>query len=201
MSSQAHIVALQKRGFTDSSIGRAVGRDSSYIYQIRTGKKPGVTLESSLRSVLQGGQPSPKPGAKPLVEAQRRKVPNIGRAGMHEAGVRKTPATYPFKLGTGQSAALSAKRGEKSLLKFVSRLPLDARIKVFVTFKNVKKYRAKGAQKNVDVTILGLTQEDIRAGVEQFGSLRAYLTERANDDPEIDGASGAGKVRIVATVE
>lgn len=60
-SSQDLIQALQQQGFSNASIGRAVGRDSSLIGQIAKGAKPGANLQGALNELAQSGQVTTPP--------------------------------------------------------------------------------------------------------------------------------------------
>jgi|SRR5690348_500809 len=77
--SRSAIAALHARGWTDSAIGRAVGRDSSLIHQIGAGKKPGNNLAGTLGALRDSGAAAPKsakslPALPALPSAPRRQT-------------------------------------------------------------------------------------------------------------------------------
>lgn len=57
--SRQAIDELHGRGWTDSAIGRAIGRDSSLVHQVGTGKKPGTNLQDALGALAATGLPGP----------------------------------------------------------------------------------------------------------------------------------------------
>lgn len=87
--SQSAIRALHARGWTDTAIGRMVGRDSSLIHQISVGKKPGTNLAGSLEALRGTGLPGPK-SAKTLPAVRLPEAPRRVRASGQEASVRES---------------------------------------------------------------------------------------------------------------
>lgn len=65
-SAQELVRLLRSRGLTDQVIGRAVGRDSSLIFQIGRGAKPGRNLLVPLGDLLAG-----RPVTEPVRRRQR----------------------------------------------------------------------------------------------------------------------------------
>ena len=55
MASRDLIEGLLAQGYTYSSIGKAIDRDSSLVSQVAKGKKPGRNLEASLEALLKSG--------------------------------------------------------------------------------------------------------------------------------------------------
>lgn len=53
-SSRSSIERLRRAGYSDTAIGRAIGRDSSLIAQVGRGKKPGKNLAASLDALASG---------------------------------------------------------------------------------------------------------------------------------------------------
>jgi hypothetical protein len=53
-SSRSSIERLRHAGYSDAEIGRAIGRDSSLIGQVRRGRKPGKNLAASLDALVSG---------------------------------------------------------------------------------------------------------------------------------------------------
>ena len=99
MASEAQqaISELHARGWTDTAIGRQVGRDSSLIHQVAVGKKPGTTLAAPLQALAASGLPGPKSG---------KALPNIA---LPAAGVRTR------KGGGAARVRAGSERGQKKL--------------------------------------------------------------------------------------
>ena len=65
MSTQDEVHALMAQGMSKAEIARAVGRDSSVISQITSGKKPYANLEPTLKAIREqrAGRDVPIPQA------------------------------------------------------------------------------------------------------------------------------------------
>lgn len=78
---------LNRKGMSDAAIGRALGRDSSLIGQIRKGKKPGRNLTPALESLNAGNAPAPV--SRRITrsgEVARVRTPDVQRATLHKSG-------------------------------------------------------------------------------------------------------------------
>lgn len=75
-TAQEAIALLRSRGLTDQAIGRAVGRNSSLIFQIGRGAKPGRNLLAPLADLLAG-----RPVTEPERRRQRVRTPTPSAAG------------------------------------------------------------------------------------------------------------------------
>lgn len=76
------LTELLGRGMTKRAIGRAIGRDSSLLSQVASGRKPGTNLASSLaalRDTLDGAVGA-TPVAEPRVQAPARRLTAKGTA-------------------------------------------------------------------------------------------------------------------------
>lgn len=76
MSTQDEVHALMAQGMSKAEIARAVGRDSSVISQITSGKKPYANLEPTLRAIRENRAGR----AVPVPEAPRRTTKSGARA-------------------------------------------------------------------------------------------------------------------------
>lgn len=86
---QSLIGTLHSRGWTDSAIGRAVGRDSSLIHQGSTGKKPLANALDSLREMVASGANGPKSSKSPTFTPSTMPTPRV-RASGQPAAVRQS---------------------------------------------------------------------------------------------------------------
>ena len=115
------IHTLHARGWTDSTIGRMVGRDSSLVHQISVGKKPGRNLTESLESLVKSGLSGPKSTKQlpnvPVISPERRRragglparVRESGNRASSPGGARELPnGTRYIKGGTKGSARFAA---------------------------------------------------------------------------------------------
>ena len=118
MSSREDITALHALGWTNAAIGRAVGRDSSLIHQIATGKKPGANLAPTLDALRASGLTGPKTA---------RQVPNVR---LPEAPRRTRASGQPARVREGRqereargSTPPAAPRGHGEHLRHARKLP------------------------------------------------------------------------------
>lgn len=72
---------LREAGWRDVDLGRALGRDSSLIFQVGAGRKPGRNLVPSLRALL-----GTTPSAAPAVPEPARRTTAAGRLAKTRAG-------------------------------------------------------------------------------------------------------------------
>lgn len=114
LSSRAAIEALHTRGWTDTAIGRLVGRDSSLIHQVGVGKKPGSNLAGSLNALVDSGLRGPKSSRLlpdiPVMEPARRLrasgLPAGVRMGRVEReALRGGPTGAPVRIGAATHGA------------------------------------------------------------------------------------------------
>lgn len=103
---QAAIGALHAAGWTDTAIGRMVGRNSSLIHQIAVGKKPGANLAAPLEALRETGIPGPRSAKQlpPVVlpEASRRTRSSGLPARVRESGNRASSPGGAELLPNGQ---------------------------------------------------------------------------------------------------
>lgn len=112
LSSREAIETLHARGWSDTAIGRLLGRDSSLIHQVDVGKKPGRNLSGSLNALVESGLQGPKSSRLlpdiPVLEPARRL-----RASGEQARVR---------LGRAEREALRGPMGEPPAGRAARRL-------------------------------------------------------------------------------
>ena len=87
LSSREAIETLHARGWTDTSIGRLLGRDSSLVHQVAVGKKPGSNLAGSLNNLVNSGIAGPK-SSRLLPDVRVLEAPRRVRASGEPARVR-----------------------------------------------------------------------------------------------------------------
>jgi len=121
LTTQQNILRLRARGHSDTAIGRAVGRDSSLIAQIRIGKKPGMTLQGATAALRQAVvRRTPARQAAPL---RSQPVPLRTIAGRT---VRTRQPGSKERL-SGTNIIYSGKRGYKTLDKEIRSAAKDGK--------------------------------------------------------------------------
>lgn len=144
MSSQTEIQALRAQGFTDTQIGRAVGRDSSLISQIGKGAKPGRNLETALRSLVEAGA---RPGDKATVQPTARTGKGGAAARVRQSGKTALP---------GGNVLVEAKARGKNLL---AQLRAAAKQGKGVSFsagvRRIKRYKDSQNVRGQEVSVFG----------------------------------------------
>ena len=172
MSSREDIAALHARGWTDSAIGRAVGRDSSLIHQIAVGKKPGNNLAPALDALKAGGAPGPKTArqapavAGPLPEAPRRvrasgQPARVRHSAKEPAAREGRPASAPREHLAGARELPNGQRtisgSSKASAKFAAGMASDTgHARIRIAYKDAQgKWHSPGRKG-------GLTPEQLR---------------------------------------
>lgn len=87
LSSREAIEVLHSRNWSDTSIGRVLGRDSSLVHQVAVGKKPGSNLAGSLNNLVNSGMTGPK-NSRLLSDVRVLEAPRRLRASGEPARVR-----------------------------------------------------------------------------------------------------------------
>lgn len=118
--------ALHRGGMTDQQIGKALGRNSSLIRQVRLGKKPGRNLENALRQLQSRRQITPPP----------RRTTRAGEQARVRAGRRVTPS--------GRFIHTYYQHNAKSFLRKIQTLAKRHRyVELHVLFGRIKHYKDK----------------------------------------------------------
>ena len=201
-NSQASILQLRERGFTDTQIGRLVGRDSSLIKQISTGKKPGANLADTLASFL----------AKPKADVQRVEVPRrLSKAGTVaevRSGVRQIVP------GMTDRVKITTKAGRTAQLKQLRKLPKDAKVFLTATVKSIQyspDFVSGGTtadskvSKDNEVDLFakggwnaGKLLERVEAAGGNGKALNAVILEQIQSLPFVESVQGIGRLEMRA---
>jgi hypothetical protein len=177
---------LHKKGYSDSAIGRAVNRDSSFIGQIRRGKKQGSNLTGSLKSLSRTGKATEPP----------RRIAKSGQA----ARVRR-PSLYEGK-GKGKVLVMSAPlkasdaTWKKTLKQFEKK---DSKVSVALTFTKWKPYaNSKPHKQTVNIYSHGREPQAIIDSAAASGqSIEDYLIDQAKTVYKPDMAEGFQGLMLV----
>lgn len=207
MTNQERIARLHARGWTDTAIGRELGRDHSFIRQVRLGKKPGSTLTGGLRTLerrrtvpparARAGQATPRrPVAMPAKPAHVREPVLKFPSGLTLVDVRS-----PRAVTLRRQLAAAAARGQK--------------VVITATFRKVKGYGGSGrfSSTTADPTKAGPGPKEERGEV-RMGARRgglepadvlarmdtdgpgAALRALALEEPGIESVAGLGRIRV-----
>lgn len=142
--SQDFVLALRGLGLTDSQIGRAIGRDSSLVFQIGAGRKPGRNLESALGGLHQAVTTT---GELATVEPPRR----LTRTG-HQARVRRATTIRGRTWETASIKRQASRSGGRGLrAAFDDAVRRDDQLAVTISFDS-------------GVTVTGTSGEGRRGG-------------------------------------
>ena len=200
-TSQASILQLREQGFTNTQIGRLVGRDSSLIKQISEGKKPGANLSEALAGFV--GKPATE--AKPVDVARRLSKsggPAKVRAGVHEA--------IP---GRADRIQINTEQGRKSQVNQIQRVPKDAKVFLTVTVKKIRyvpdftsdgtPLGEDGTLKNKEVDLFangGWSAGNLLQRIEAAGgdgaAFNAVILAQIQSLPQVEHAEGIGRVEM-----
>lgn len=180
------ISQLMGKGYSKASIGRAVGRDSSLIGQVFSGKKPGRNLTGALSSLLKSGKASPPP----------RRTTSAGKP----ARVR-TPSVYE---GTGRKKALvmsaPTMASDETRIKTLNSFKRSKRkVMASLTFNKWKPYKdSKAHKQEVNIYAHGRDPQAIIDSARAEGkTIDEYLIDQVKAVYKPDMAENFAGVRFV----
>jgi hypothetical protein len=190
------ITALHTRGWTDSAIGRAVGRDSSLIAQGARGAKPLHNLIPAFKELTASGQAPPSASERaPRVSVPRR----TGRAGT----TAKVRAAGKTQLG-GTNIEYRTKKGYKTLqreLRAAERQ--NKQVAMRLRFQHVKSKSRDKRDRHREVELFSKGGWDAQRLLNELnshnyaGDPAQALTELAQALPYMEDVRGLESVEIV----
>ena len=198
-NSQESILQLRGRGFTDTQIGKLVGRDSSLIKQIREGRKPGANLSEALSGLASSGGE-----VGPVEVARRRSKAGTTarvRTGVHEA--------IP---GRADRVQIDTQVGRKAQLNELRRAPSSAKVFLTVTVKKIRYSpdftsdgtpASDGSMRNHEVDLFangGWSVGNLLQRIDAEGgdgkAFNAVILDQVNSLPFVEQAEGIGRVEM-----
>lgn len=190
MASLDFINALHAMGYTNAAIGRAIGRDSSYIAQVAKGKKPGTTIQSSLESLIKGNVPPPPPRGATIAPAPR-KTTKTGAV----ARVRQRAT----EINGGR--VLDAGRGAKTIQRELARAARAGKqVNFTVRVAKVKKYKEAIEVPHAEVELFSHGGYNAQAILDRIagngGDVLGTILDYVNHASGIESASGIEDVVI-----
>ena len=178
MASRELIEGLLAQGYTYSSIGKAIDRDSSLVSQVAKGKKPGRNLEASLEALLKSGLVETLPPRRTTRSGTQARVRKGGPVSSGKAA-KEIPGILDKK-GRIIHAELDG-LDAKDIWKMLSKIRKDGGVLAFtVTAHGFKKYRqlAAGVVEGVRVFPDGIEATDFHlANGDIQSTLITYLIE------------------------
>jgi hypothetical protein len=179
------ISKLLEKGHTKASIGRALGRDSSLIGQVYSGKKPGRNLTGGLSSLLESGKAaSPPRRTTSTGKPARVRQPSVFEGkGRKKVLVMTAPTTNNKELG-------------KALNQFKNS---NRRVTAYVTFNKWKPYKdSKPHKQEVPIYAHGRSARAILDDASAEGkTIDEYLISQAKAVYKPDMAENFAGVRFV----
>jgi hypothetical protein len=175
-----------EKGYSKASIGRAVGRDSSLIGQVFSGKKPGGNLTGALSSLLKTGK-APEP---PRRTTSAGKPARVRAASVFEGKGRKKALvmTAPTKA--------SDETRKKTLNQFKRS---KRKVMASLTFNKWKPYKdSKPHKQEVTIYSHGRDPQAIIDSAEAAGqTVDEYLIDQVKAVYKPDTAENFAGVRFV----
>jgi hypothetical protein len=199
-SNQARVEALRAKGWTNASIGRALGRDHSLIRQVGAGTKPGANLTQGLAR-LERRKSVPARGAtvKPAP------APRRARSTGGPAAVRQSAPIFP----SGVQVAEVRSRRTSTIARAIRRAADAGRkVSLTLTFETVVGYggsgswsqtgpagpQPKGEHDRGEIRLAGrlaIDARDLQRRIDEHGGDDfAALTELASEVAGIESARG-----------